>query len=122
MQKGTLKALSRAGALIRTTARRSMRRGGKVSLPGNPPKARGGQIKKFLFFVVDPIRENVVIGPAKLSEGTGAPKLLEHGGQEDRDLFGKTVVANYEPRPFMGPALDKQSAKLPQFWEDALKG
>lgn len=99
-----------------------MRKGGKPSLPGQPPKAQTGKIKKFLFFVVDDRQETVTIGPVRLSDGNGAPKVLEHGGVNQYSRKGRTVSATYEPRPFMGPALEKQAPNLPALWEGALKG
>ena len=120
--KGTVRALKRAGGLVRTTARRSMRKGGKPSQPGQPPKVRRGQLKKFLFFVVDERNESTVVGPVRLSDGTGAPRILEYGGIDYREQKGRTVAAQYEPRPFMGPALETQTNKLPALWEGALKG
>lgn len=126
MQSHTAKALKRAGAFVQRTARRSMRKGGPVSLPGKPPKSREGQLKRFLFFVVDREAESVVIGPVKLVGADDAPKVLEHGGTTERTLFSRgqgrrATQARYEPRPFMGPALEKETGNLPKLWEDAFK-
>ena len=63
------KNLSRAGAFIRQTARRSMRKRklGIYSEPGNAPYSHGlQQLKNRLFFAYDPILESVVIGPEEL--------------------------------------------------------
>lgn len=124
MDNHTAKALKKAGAMVRQTARRSMRKGGKVSQPGQPPKSREGQLKRFLFFVVDREAESVVIGPVKLAGADDAPAVLEHGGITDRTLTSgakgrRTVPANYEPRPFMEPALEKETANLPDLWANA---
>jgi len=126
MDNLTTKALKRAGAFVQRTARRSMRKGGKVSQPGQPPKSREGQLKRFLFFVVDRQAESVVIGPVKLSGAEDAPAVLEHGGITDRTLTSRgqgrrTVAADYEPRPFMAPALQKETANLPELWANAFK-
>lgn len=126
MQTATAKALKRAGAFVQRTARRSMRKGGRPSAPGKPPKVRKGQLKRFLFFVVDREAESVVVGPVKLTGAEDAPSVLEHGGNTERTVFVKAgarkrVSVKYEPRPFMGPALTKEQTNLPKLWEDAFK-
>jgi hypothetical protein len=79
--------LSKNGGMIRTTARRSMRRRKKASAPGTPPSAhtkspqfpRGPLLKDRLFFQYDSGTRSVVVGPEKLG-GSRAPGVLETGG------------------------------------------
>jgi len=91
----------RAGAFIRTTARRSMRRAGKqVSLakkfghtenipsrPGKPPlrwmdMPRGGGLYNLMQFAWDSKQQSVVIGPAWFGgRGRPVPGQVEAGGR-----------------------------------------
>jgi|TARA_R110000868_G_scaffold410438_1_gene698460 hypothetical protein len=93
----TRKALSKAGSMIRQTARRSMRSRKKPSAPGSPPSAhrksdthpRGPLLKDKLFFAYEPNRRSVVTGPEKLGR-SNAPEVMEKGG---------TVKVKVRPAP-----------------------
>ena len=146
VDKGRRAALSKAGAFIRTTARRSIRKRKRAAPPGKPPSSHTGLLKRFIFFGYDAGSDSVVIGPARLAKSTEAPHTLEFGGTvkvrrdrlmrvEDtgRDKRGrftkgkyKRVKAGtrltYQARPFMGPAIDKERSKLPKFWRDSVRG
>ena len=116
---GTRRVLSKFGAFVRRTAQSSIRKRKRISNPGEPPSSHIGLLKKFIFFGYDPSARSVVIGPVWLSQkGRGeAPALLEHGG------LGKVGKqrARYRPRPFMGPAFEKELPKLPDLWRDSTK-
>ena len=101
----TRQALNMAGALVRRTARQSMRyvtsaieqerkraegsRKQKVrftppSSPGTPPHAVRPHpwIREFLWYAYDPARSSCVVGPVRLPKGlTNVPQLHEFGGQ-----------------------------------------
>ena len=63
-----------------------------------------------------------MIGPVRFKQGE-APNLLEFGGTAKRvRTGGKQVIATYRPRPFMGPALEKEIPKLPAMWASSVKG
>jgi hypothetical protein len=115
---GTRRVLSKFGAFVRRTARRSIRPRKRISNPGAPPSSHLGLLKKFIFFGYEPTARSVVIGPVRLSQnGRGeAPALLEHGGT---GKIGKRR-ARYRPRPFMGPAFQKELPKLPAMWRDSI--
>jgi hypothetical protein len=119
---GTRRVLSRFGAFVRRTARSSIRKRKKVSEPGAPPSSHTGLLKKFIYFGYDPSANSVVIGPVRLSQnGRGqAPELLEYGGTTTLQRRGKRVRANYQGRPFMGPAFEKEQPKLPAMWRDSV--
>ena len=68
-------------------------------------------------FGYDPSRKTVVVGPLKFRKGK-APALLEYGGSVNRN--GERQV--YKPRPFMGPALEKQRKNLPAAFRGTLEG
>ena len=119
---GTRRVLSRFGAFVRRTARSSIRKRKKASEPGAPPSSHIGLLKKFIYFGYDPSANSVVIGPVRLSQnGRGeAPELLEYGGTTTLQRRGKRVRANYQGRPFMGPAFEKEHPKLPAMWRDSV--
>jgi len=101
---------NRQGALIRTIARRSIRKRKRPSMPGESPTNQTGLLKRFLFYSWDGATQSVVIGPEKLPGARGeAPKVLEYG------------KANFAARPFMRPSLDAAMAKLPELWNGAIK-
>ena len=70
----------------------------------------------------EPVRRSVVIGPTLATDKTGeAPSLLEHGGSARiKDRRGKARRAAYRPRPYMGPAFQKEQTKLPAMWRDSV--
>jgi len=124
--KATRRVLSQFGAFVRQTARRSIRRRKKASQPGRPPSSHTGLLKKFIWFGYDTVRRSVVIGPVRLSQkGRGeAPSVLEHGGlvmMQSRRREGKKTRARIHPRPFMGPAMEKEKPKLSAMWRDSVK-
>lgn len=99
----------RQGALLRTIARRSIRKRARPSRPGDPPRSKTGLLRNFIFYSWDPASQSVIVGAQRLSgKGLGqAPARLEHG---DRN------------RPFMVPALQTGKSKLPELWRGAIKG
>jgi hypothetical protein len=63
VDEGTFRSLAHAGAAIRLTARRSIRRRKKPSRPGSPPHTPTGHLKRVLRYDVDRDSQEVVIGP-----------------------------------------------------------
>jgi len=120
---GTRRVLSKFGAFVRRTARSSIRKRKKTSQPGSPPSSHTGLLKKFIFFGYEPAKRSVVIGPVRLSQkGRGeAPSLLEYGGSTKVEHRGKRKRAKVRPRPFMGPAFEKEQPKLPAMWRDSVR-
>ena len=106
----TFQNLGHAGAAIRLTARRSIKRSKKASAPGTPPHTRRGQLKNALAYAVE--KDRVVVGPehGKLGE---AGKAHEFGGRFRRQRYPK--------RRFMGPALEKVKDRLPKLWKDSVR-
>ncbi|MBT4867182.1 MAG: hypothetical protein HON53_18920 [Planctomycetaceae bacterium] len=115
------RVLSRFGAFVRRGARSSIRSRKSVSQPGTPPSSHTGLLKRNIFFVYEPNRSNVIIGPIQLNSGTDAPALLEHGGTVSGQRRKKRVRMTYRPRPFMGPAFERETPKLPQMWRDSVR-
>lgn len=113
MDRATARALSKAGAFIRTASKGLIgRKGKKPRPPGKPPRSHTGLLKNLIFFAYEPTRRTVVIGPARISrtypKGHGqpvtgtVPEVLESGGR-----IG--ILEWYEPttgawRPVKGSA------------------
>lgn len=115
------KVLSRFGAFVRRGARSSIRKRKATSQPGSPPSGHVGLLKQNIFFVYERERSNVVIGPILLNKGTDAPALLEHGGSATRRRKKQRVRVTYRPRPFMGPAFEREIPSLPALWRNSVK-
>lgn len=123
VDRATRKVLSKFGAFVRTTAKHSIRKRKAASPPGSPPSSHVGLLKRLIFFGYDTTRKSVVIGPAPLRASVEAPPLLEYGGRARRKTRqGKSVMATYRSRPFMGPAFEKERPKLPALWANSVKG
>jgi len=111
-ERANIESLGHAGAAIRLTARRSIRRRKKPSPEGSPPSTRQGALKKALRYAVEKDKEQVTIGPDHSVVGISAA-AHEHGGRYKRQ--------RYRRRPFMGPALEKVKSRLPKFWAGSVK-
>lgn len=135
------KVLSKFGAFVRTTARRSIRpavvknkkavRAAKkagtktpkieyqASQPGEAPRSRQGDLKRFILFGYEPEARNVVIGPTLVGDrASETPHRLEYGGEFRSKKTGKTIKV--AKRPFMKPAFDKELARMPAMFADSL--
>ncbi len=112
VKKGSLKALRRAGAYVRKSARNAVSRSSKASSPGTPPHTRRGLLKRSILFGVEKNRMAVVVGPAKTFIGISMT-AHEFGGMYRRRKYPK--------RPLMGPALVKTAPALPKLWADSVK-
>lgn len=124
----------RFGAFVRTNAISSMlghkiKRGfgakSKISNrqgvapPGKPPFPHAGHLVRLIFFAYDPQAKAMVIGPLLFqSRGSAdAMRVLQDGGTQTlKRPDGETVMATYQPRPFMLPALKDELAKIRSTW------
>jgi hypothetical protein len=111
-KQGNFKSLGHAGAAIRLTAKRSIRKRKKASPEGQPPHTRKGQLRGAILFDVDKQKDLVVIGPDHSKVGASG-SAHEHGGKYKRQRYPK--------RPFMGPALEKTQDRLPKLWAGSVK-
>ena len=119
--RATRRVLSRFGAFVRQRARSSIRKRRRISRPGEPPSSHVGLVRRFLFFVFEPSRSSVVIGPAQLNRGDeDALDMLEHGGRTVRRVGGRRRRVTYRARPFMGPAFEAEQPQLPALWRDSI--
>jgi hypothetical protein len=130
--RASAKNLSQAGSFFRRSARSSLRRRKKVSPPGQPPSVhtqdRVATLKN-IWFVFDPAQRSVVVGPLKLSgsrleasDRQTVPSLHEMGGTA---VVGgrrkRKRRAKYAPRPFMGPAMERELPKFAGLWANSVK-
>jgi hypothetical protein len=132
----TRQALSRGGAIVMRSARKSISDGtvlarGRVregetrrvverrtSRPGQPPFSQTGLLRDHILFAFDPASRSVVVGPARLGRGTGAPETLEFGGttivERRRDGRRERSTVRIAARPYMAPALAREASRLPE--------
>ncbi len=126
VDKAKRQVLAKAGAFIRLTARRSLRTRAGSAPPGQPPHSHTGLLKRFILFGYDPGPDSVVVGPARINRTTDAPHTLEFGGTTvvERGLKAKVRKRKVRiaPRPFMGPALEKERPNLPRPWANSVRG
>ena len=121
---GQRRYLYRAAGYVRTIARRSIRKAKGKSQPGQPPKSHVGRLKQSIRFAVEATK--AVIGPIRVwskhqSSALPGCALLEKGGTAIRtSKRGGVRRIRYRPRPFMGPALETATRKLPDMWRDAV--
>jgi len=118
VKDGTKSALSKLGSYVRRTAKGLIRPGKKAAKPGNPPHSHAGQLKELIYFGYDEQTESMVVGPQLFKRrNPTVPDLLEHGGTTT-DYRGRR--ATYRGNPFMLPALEKESAKAPSLFANAI--
>ncbi len=132
----TWQVYNRFGAVVRVTAKRSMRKKAGPSTPGRPPHAHGNPlIKRRMRYGFDMVVHSVVIGPGLNNARSGGQlDKLEDGGfitvtemvwRRSKPTDGG-MRRNYRrretrriytlPRPFMGPAFKKTLPNLPSYW------
>lgn len=92
---------------------------------GRPPR-RGPTdlLRKRIFFGVEADTETVVIGPEMFAKqpalvgATSVPQLLDQGGKEHVRIAGLSYLANYEPRPFVGPQMPIAQKRMAELIEE----
>lgn len=120
----TRRVLSKFGAFVRTTAKQSIKKRKRVSMPLGPPSSHVGTLKRGILFGYDRERKSVVVGPVPFSGTVDSRALpaLEYGGRSTmRGRDGSTQSITVAPRPFMGPAMAKEQPKLPAMWRDSVR-
>ena len=145
--KATQRALSKAGAFVRTASKSSLRYAKKSASPGSPPKVhRGGgtgyqrsftnkktgvtkvrsvsPLKELIFFAYVPETKSVVIGPLEFKGSKASYKvltILEKGGRVMLTRGNKTRQASYAGNPFMRPAMVKESPKFQGLFANSVR-
>lgn len=123
--RATQKALSKFGAFVRQRARTSIRRRNGVSQPDSPPSSHTGLLRQNIFFVYEPGKKSVVIGPARLNGRLGdAPAALEYGGETvvrtGTRRRSETRTVRVRPRPYMQPAFEKELPNAAKLLENSV--
>ena len=96
----------------RKSVRTKARRPDKVSKPGKPPLLhdKDSVLKRRLFFALAADKQSVVVGPELFN--TGASNI--YGGL-------KSVQQLEQVRPFMAPALEKVTPRIPGYLAKAVR-
>ncbi|HID74469.1 MAG TPA: hypothetical protein EYP56_00555 [Planctomycetaceae bacterium] len=110
-KQGHIKGLGHAAAVIRLTAKRSIRKRKGPSPKGSPPHTETKRLLSSILYAVDKTHERAVIGPSRRIIGIAGAEH-EHGGKWRRERFPK--------RAFMFPALEKTLPRLPRHWAGAI--
>lgn len=133
----------RAAAIVRLTAKRSIRKRKKASPAGSPPSTHeGSYLRNVLVYAYDEVRREAVVG---VRDGAGELSLIHEEGREatleeysdeksgETQWFeGPPKAARWKPtgnkkrvtyprRPFLMPALEKTAPKLAALWQDSIK-
>lgn len=126
--KATALALQGGGAIIMTSARQSIRKSKKPAPAGQPPRGHTNLLKRLIKFAYDVAARAMLIGPEKAeAAGWDEPEVLEKGGvsllrKPRYDEHGHKIQSiKVAPHPFMGPALKKETPKLPALWTNSIK-
>jgi len=92
------------------------RRPSAPSKAGEPPRTPTGLLRKHIYYELDFPSHEVAVGPALLpgSITSKVPSVMEYGGlAQDQPNPGRIAA-----RPYMQPALDQVTPKLPGMWND----
>ena len=110
--KASKEFLKRAGAYVRTVARRKIMTSPKPSLPSQPPHSRRGLLKRGILFGLERDGKSVLVGPGFNLVGESA-SAHEFGGKYRRERYPK--------RPLMGPSLKESAPHVAKMWQGAVK-
>ena len=110
--RANFRGLGHAGAAIRLTARRLIRKSPRKSVPGTPPHTRKGRLRGAIKYALTPGKQSVVIGP-DYAVAADAGAAHEFGGRFRSEFYPK--------RAFMGPALEKVKDRLPRIWAASVR-
>lgn len=109
--KAAYRNLGHAAASLRKTARSLIVRSDRPAQPGEPVHTRRGRIPNAILFYTEPTKQYAIIGPAASRAGPVAG-AHEHGGEYRGGHF--------EPRPFMGPALEQTTERFARDWSASI--
>jgi hypothetical protein len=112
VKKAGIESLGHGAAVIRLTARRSIRKRKKPSQPGKPPHTRKGLLRRAVSYAVEKQYGRAVIGP---DYSVAGPVGIAH------EFGGRFRGQRYRQRAFMGPALMKVKDRLPRRWAASVR-
>ena len=110
--KASREFLKRAGAYVRTVARRKVLTSPKPSLPSQPPHSRRGLLKRGILFGLERDGKSVLVGPGFRFVGES---MWAH------EFGGKYRKERYPKRPLMGPSLKESVPHLAKMWDGVVK-
>ncbi len=121
-EKATFRNVRHAAAAIRRDAIESIQQADGPSAPGSPPhthtggitkkgNTRKGNLQRAIAYDTD--KDSAVIGPRESVVG------LAGQAHEMGESFHGT---DYDERPFMGPALDKNLDRFASSWQGSIGG
>jgi len=111
-KQGCVRSLGHAAAVIRLTAKRSIRKRKRASSPGRPPHTHTKRLPSAILYRVDKTRQVALIGPSARIVGIAGAEH-ERGGRRRKERFPR--------RPFMFPALEKTAPRLPKHWAGSVR-
>lgn len=118
------RTLSKVGAFVRTAARTSIRKRKGSAPAGKPPYSHEGSLRRLILFGYDRSSDSVIVGPVGFRNSV-APSALEHGGstvvKSRRRGQRKSMRVKIAARPYMAPALERESPKLPLLWRNSVR-
>lgn len=106
------RVLKRIGYLVAQDAKKSIKTSQTPSRPGTPPTTRGNgrkSLRSSIFY--DANDEDVIIGP-RFSFVGDSGQVHEFGGSR----FGE----QFDERPFMGPALGRNTSRFADEWQGSI--
>ena len=133
------RALSRQGGLVRTIAKRSLKKKANPSATspaGSPPYSHAPHnLRRLLWYAYSPFEQSVIVGPVGFGRsGKPVPEIHEKGGTATivvpkkgkgrRKKFGRKTTkktVHYSERPFMGPSRRTAAPHFPEMWRDSVK-
>lgn len=131
--RAAARTLKRFGGLVKTVARRSLKRPTKKEKENGrtgdgPPRNQTGLLKNSILFDYLEDEKAVIIGPTKLggTVGKGSQEALEKGGTSTARVFVKGKKRKQKrrikvrPRPYMEPALQTAAPKLEEFFQNVM--
>lgn len=110
-ERARFKNFSHAIARIRKDAVGSIEVSPEPSEPGTPPHTRRRQLKRAIRFANDKQAQEAIAGPLESMVGTSG-EAHEKGGEFRGQQF--------EPRPFMVPALEKNLDRFAGDWAGSI--
>lgn len=128
--------LIQAAIRIRDRARDSMPDRPGNAPPGKPPYMRNPWLRRAVLFAWDRDTQTAVVGPTR-GVGFGAVEeqnlmhALEFGGRyrigarsrkRRKVRHDRPIVVNIPAKPYMAPALERESRNLPSYWRNAIRG
>ena len=109
--QAAIRSIRHAAAYVRVVIANSLRTSPKPSAAGSPPHSKTRQLKRAIKFAVLS-QYYAVVGSTYTDAGPT-------GGKHERG--GPFRGANYPPRPFAGPGLERARPRIPLFYRDSIR-